>query len=380
MRWLALPLFGLLMAEGCTKRLVLFTDGGGSIDDEDGGGTGGAGTGGAGTGGAGTGSGGTGSGGTGSGGWQNGACSSRMRIQIAPRAGVAVMMVVGRNASMGTQFGGGTTRMRAVQDQVADAVTTRGRAVSFGYLDMPAMAPDPSCTPSSAGCCANLGYTPPAPFNRDSIVERQSRCEGGGNTPGCVSSSSARPIADGLQRASDAYTFAAEPGDVRYVLLIVDGGPSCPGADPNRLCYDAASEVFQLKMGPRVKTYVLAVGEDAVNDPCLSELATAGDTVSPFPARDADELERSFSGLLDKVTANSCKLDLLTIPRNPNAVSLEVNGRLVRADGSGRNGWRFAPAPPGAPPSRIEVFGDACLELQNADNQDIQVWECTGRT
>jgi hypothetical protein len=377
MRWLAaFSLFLVMGGAACTNRLVLFAGDGGSAPD-DAGGSGGNGSGGRGSGGRDGGGGGSG-GGNPDGSLPPACQSSRREIVIAPRSGAAVMMVVGRNSSMGTSLGTGTTRMRVVQDQIVKAIMERGGVVDFGYLDMPAVAPDMSCSPNAAGCCANPMPIPPTPFNRDSIVQRQLLCEGGGMTPGCVSSSSARPIADGLQRASDLYNMSPTPrGDERYVLLVVDGPPSCPAADPARSCDDAEIEVFQLKMGPRVQTYVIAVGEAAGADRCLQRLATAGGTQRPlFLGRDWDQLGASFSSVFDEITADSCRLDLLSFPFDLGAVSLQVYNEIVNVDLSGRNGWRFTPTSPGMPPTRIEVHGEDCLRMQAVDDIDIKVWEC----
>jgi hypothetical protein len=198
-----------------------------------------------------------------------------------------------------------------------------------------------------------------------------------------VSSSEARPLAGELKRVRDLYApFGPEPLTDRYVLLTIDGPPSCPYEDPRRMCESAMQEMTRLAGAmAAVKTFVVALGDDAAGDPCLEELALMGGAASERPdplfvARNRDDLQRAFDNVFDEVASSVCELNLAPGSFDPSrsSIAIYIRDEEIPRDRMRQNGWDFVDRSN----LRIQLYGNACESLKSTEPRDVFVWSCRG--
>src|SRR5207244_655236 len=114
-------------------------------------------------------------------------CSNVMSLP-ATRRTPDLLLMVPRNASMGTPFGDAPTRFGAVQDALHAQIDAHRTSIAFGLQQYPAT--DGSC--GQQACCAE-DPVPPSPRSADAVTSALYTCD----PLSCVASSVARPIGDG---------------------------------------------------------------------------------------------------------------------------------------------------------------------------------------
>lgn len=286
-----------------------------------------------------------------------------------------VMLVVGRNASMGTSFGTGTTRIQAVEGRIATAIAGYPNAVQFGYLSYPAT--DPSCT-----------AMPSAPVirpqaNDSTVTAALKLCDTGTVAPGCLLGDN-RPMEVALRAAQNAFPTPAF-GDYRpknNVILLADGPPSCSGSDGVQICSGATGAVYDGTHNQNpTNTYVIALADSKAVDPgCLRGLAVSamGSSASvPLftTATDATELEAALKSVLANLArTNYCVIDLddpRGAPHSARNLVLKISGVVIPPDQNGTlaDGWSASKDPV----QQITVHGTWCDQLQSVTTDMVEI-------
>ncbi|MDB4982240.1 MAG: hypothetical protein JWM82_2992 [Myxococcales bacterium] len=254
-----------------------------------------------------------------------------------------LVFAVDHSAAMQSPFGGTTgmtgmttARIQAVQQAVKALIGKYQRVVHFGYEEFPSS----SGTCGSSGCCAG-DVVPPAPNTAQAIDHVMRRCDG--NLPGCAQSQ--RPLANALDKCGG--TFSSFPNDsgARYVIALVGGDPTCQGPDPGSApCADAIGAVTRLSRAS-VRSTLFGVGAETAGSDCLDQIALQSGlevaATSPYYhlARSPSELTAELEPLMRTIAEESCHIDILTPPADPDKVSVLFDGAPVNIDAV--NGWTF---------------------------------------
>jgi hypothetical protein len=269
-----------------------------------------------------------------------------------------LVFVVGRDLSMRTPFGD-SNRMEAVQTAISGVVAANPKAVRFGYVEFPSVA---SC---SNACCPSADYTFPTLSPMNDLSDQLLRCDSGPPQPGCVSAADSRPVAQALQTTENLFDHSTL--NDKYVILLVDGSPGCPGE--TRACDAALQAASTLSQIP-VNLYVVAIGDEAQNNACLKSIAMFGpNAMAPYVvALDPKSLDSSLDQLVSQMTAGSCTIELSSPPLNKSLISVVVNGSEIPNDPSMRDGWAWL----GDNSRRIQIFGRRCADLRNSRKAEVR--------
>jgi len=310
---------------------------------------------------------------SGTGGSHVGGSCRAVPVQSSPFT-ADMVFVVGRNASMSTAFDN-TIRMTAVQIAVHNAVVNEETFVNFGYQSFPSFT---GC-PDASMCCASsddgLDVQPGAMSAIDKVLYRPcDQSQSGGGT-GCVAATDSRAVFQTLNSITNRFGSSSDSSNDRYLVLLTDGPPGCPGEDPKQACGAAQGVVSTLAMMSHggIKTFVVDVGENVGSDPCLDQLATAGNTHMPaFYVDDPPTLANALNQITNVAAITSCTV---VVPGGGEADSLQVfvGGKEVHYEGAGLNGWNIIS---GGPQSslRIQLHGSACAFSLGLHDPSIAVW------
>jgi len=301
-----------------------------------------------------------------------------------------VIFSVDRSMGMQTWFGGTSSRLQVIQDQIDALVAKYQKLVRFGYEEFPAAVGMGMCS-GGTGCCAGAAV-PPTSNALKFIDDVRTSCatttgmsggvggasgtggtSGGGPSSGCASQAS-RPTSDALTKCDKAFSaLAAFPtSGNRYVILLTGGEPSCMSADPmSTPCGDAVNAVVKLNRDS-VGTAVFGVGEEAMGSACLDQLALAGGlesgAASPYfhLALTPTALSDALSPVVETIAVQACQIDIRQPPADPSKVALLFDGVAVIQDGV--DGWDFE----AGSTVKITINGAACdTLLQDAPHVDL---------
>lgn len=277
-----------------------------------------------------------------------------------------MVFVVGRDQSMSTKFGD-TTRMAAVQSAVYQAVFANNTAVNFGYQDFPSID---GCSDGSM-CCPSSDYVVYAqPMSTAAINAALYHCNQSQPGMGCVAQSDSRPVSQTLSMVSGLFDSPPYPTNDRYVVLVTDGAPGCTTEDSSQACMNAQMAVSTLSRAG-IKTYVVGVGGDAQDEPCLQQIALMGGTSTPlFDVTDPTSLSKALAQIVDVAASTSCTIELNQKIADVTLISVFLQGHEICFDPTGRDGWSYAPGSS----VRIEMHGSACDSLQTLHARDVMIW------
>jgi hypothetical protein len=247
-----------------------------------------------------------------------------------------LVFAVDHSAAMQSAFGA-TTRIQATQQTVKALIGKYQRVVHFGYEEFPSTS---GMCGGSSGCCAG-DVVPPAPNTAQAIDHVMHRCDGNG--PGCAQGQ--RPLASALDKCGT--TFSSFPNDsgARYLIALVGGEPTCQGPDLGSTpCADAVGAVTRLSRAS-VRSTLFGVGAETARSDCLDQIALqTGLELAPTSpyyhlARTTGELANELDPLVRTIAEESCHIDILTPPNDPEKVSVLFDGAPVNIDPV--NGWTF---------------------------------------
>jgi len=286
-----------------------------------------------------------------------------------PKTNMALL--VGRDTSMSMRLGGGgsgdSSRMAAVQSQLKSLITTNQYAINFGYLGFPSLV---AC-PNGMACCANGtedGYAPPQGGAALSIMNMLTSCLPGTSMPGCTSLNDARPVAQALQAADGIFSSSSKNGD-RVVLLIADGAPGCATDDPSTKCAAEKQAVATL-YNDGIRTYVIAIGDDAQNDSCLQQIAGAGSSTMPTAVSDTASLMTALTRAMALALSAACTVELTPGNYDPDLLSVRLgdHDQDHEIPPDSHDGWTFAGSF-----TRIKLNGASCMKLQTSPTLKVSV-------
>jgi hypothetical protein len=248
-----------------------------------------------------------------------------------------LIFAVDHSAGMQSAFGS-TTRIQATQQTVRALIGKYQRVVHFGYEEFPTAS---GMCSGSPGCCAG-DVVPPAPNTAQAIDHVMHRCDGNGS--GCAQSQ--RPLANALDKCGG--TFSSFPNDsgARYLIALVGGDPTCSGPDPaSAPCSDDSVGAVTRLSRASVRSALFGIGSETARSDCLDQIASQTGlevaATSPYYhlARTPAELNGQLDPLVKTIAEESCHIDILTPPPDPDKVSVLFDGAPVSIDGV--NGWTF---------------------------------------
>ncbi len=330
-------------------------------------------------------------------------------IDAAPRT-ANVLLVIDESGSMNDKpTGFSTDKWTALRTAVGNALTSAQDSVAFG-LELFPYPVDPK-QPIPSSCTTNCCEMPVAPgvnvpvapgaANVSKIVTMLNTSAPGGGTPTALA----------LQRAYDYFVTGAGAsltGD-NYVLLATDGGPNCnpdltcdatscttnlDGActisggnccdsmyggnvAKSRCLDDTATQAAITKLSnAHIQTFVVGIPGSEAYKTSLEAFAQAGGKPNPAapPKYFAVSAAGGVAGLdsvLGAITKNlitTCRLQLGSVPPNPNELNLYLDDKLIKQ--SGADGWKLDQTK--SPPTLV-VLGSTCSMLETAGAKSVRV-------
>jgi hypothetical protein len=280
-----------------------------------------------------------------------------------------VLFLVARNQSMGSAFGGDSSRIAAVTKAIQFLVESAfPYAVRYAYADYPSRL---GCNTGGNSCCVSSDYW----FNIGNLTFKSDgmlSCDASPQNNSCVVTTDGRPVAEALMRVSQWLSSSTSATNNRYAILIADGAPGCPGeADA---CNDAIAAITNIAQPPTRlnQLAVVALGEEASKSMCLRSMAQEGgyfDLPLPATPTDASSLRAILTQIVTKAASDYCIIKL-NDPADPTSVKISAWGGDIKRDPSRKNGWEFTP---GDQFQRIQVYGDFCGKLQAAPRSEITI-------
>lgn len=296
-----------------------------------------------------------------------------------------LMFVVDRSGSMafaldGTQPGqfglppGVPSRWEVLRDGLLKAITPYDNQIAMGAKFYPEDRQGDPDDPDE-GCRTDLGVAiAPAPGNASEIIDVFNATQPVGGTP-----------------TSEAIRLAAQyisgtRGVARTMVVATDGAPNCNGAlnpvtctctarrangqsacrtDPTgHNCLDDLRTINVIKTifeNQKIPVYVLGIGgsEQPAFTRALDDMAVAGGRAKPtspkfYNVQTPAEMDEALTTISNSVA--KCTYLTPSAPVDPNAISVEIEGKPIPRDPTHTNGWDWVDQAYGS----LAFFGAAC--------------------
>jgi hypothetical protein len=290
-----------------------------------------------------------------------------------------LMFVVDRSGSMAFSIPGQDpvppgqlSRWQTLRDALATTIAPFDQQIAMGAKFFPEVLPPDSLGDPTASCRTDTGVgIPPSLGNAQQILNVFDTTEPRGGTP----------TSEALRLASDY--LSGRRGIARTIVLATDGAPNCNGAldaqsctcttqrnDCNRTtdgqysCLDdqrTEQQVGTIFQTEKIPVYVIGIGglERPEFSAVLDAMAVAGGRPrSGTPKYYSVQTEGEMTTALTTIRDSIAKCTYLTpsAPTDPNAITVEVDGKPVTRDPSHVNGWDWVDQAYG----EIAFFGPAC--------------------
>ena len=289
-------------------------------------------------------------------------------IQLSPESSV-IVVALDRSTSMNDPFGypGYPSKLDAAKQSLLAVVQRYQATVRFSYVGFPGMVQS-GCFPDSE-CCSRIDPSVPASGTGGSSLFEQAilACD---TAPATCAVGSQRPTAAalagcvGLYESIDLRAFRN-----RYVLLVTDGDPGCPGSSSDA-CKDAQVQVSTLgNPNLNVSTSVVGLGTPSSGSGCLAKLALTGNG-NYYPTR-ASDLDGTLETITHAMAADACHVNLQTTPSNFANVIVSQNGTQVPRSNVDGDGWQSDGSS-----SRITLYGKACDTLLEQGMASTTLVDC----
>jgi hypothetical protein len=263
------------------------------------------------------------------------------------------------------------SRWDTLRDALSTTITPFDSALAMGAKFYPEVAlPGPSL-PDEA-CRTDLGVgIAPARGNTRAILDVFDTTSPNGGTP------TAEAVRLAAEYLKDTRSVA------RTMILATDGAPNCNGGlDPTSCVCTAASgncnggnggefnclddgrtisavrDIFQTL---KIPVYVIGIGstERPAFLQVLDDMAVAGGRPRPtapfhYNVQTSAEMKAAFSAISDSIA--KCTYLTPSAPTDPNAISVEINGKSIPRDTTQTNGWNWVDQAFGT----LAFFGPAC--------------------
>jgi hypothetical protein len=307
-----------------------------------------------------------------------------------------LMFVIDRSGSMafslnGTQpdrFGnlppGVLSRWDTLRDALFQTITPFDNALAMGAKFYPEASP-PGPAPADEACRTDVGVgIAPARGNVKDIINVFDTTTPNGGTP----------TAEAIRLA--AQYIAGTRGVARTMIVATDGAPNCNGdLDQQRCTCTAASgncasapggefnclddvrsitairDIFQTM---KIPVYVIGIGSTERPEflKVLDDMAIAGGRPRPtapfhYNVQTSAELTSALGSISDSIA--KCTYLTPSAPTDPNAITVEINGKTIARDPTHTNGWDWVDQAFGT----LAFFGAACTAASSGTSTMSQV-------
>jgi hypothetical protein len=263
-------------------------------------------------------------------------------------------------------------RWRILQRALAQTITSFDQQIAMGAKFFPE-ALDSDEVPATQACQTAEGVgIAPARGNAARILSVFDTTTPNGGTP---TSEAVRIAADFL---------SASRSIARTIVLATDGAPNCnedlesatcvcTTPPPVRTCFPTQQCLDDVRTIQTIKTvatdqkipvYVVGIGAQRPEfQKVLSDMAVAGGrpltgTTQYYTAQSETDLDNALGTIRDLAT--KCTYFTPSAPKDPNGITVSVDGVVVPRDQSKQNGWDWIDQPLG----EIALFGPACAKAQ----------------
>ena len=278
-----------------------------------------------------------------------------------------LIVALDRSASMFRKTGGAAQApIQWVQDSLRSFMETYTDVIYFGYEEFPI---SPKAVECGQSCCASKVM--PAPV---SVADIDGRWSCAGQPAWCKDTFSESPSYDALGRITDYYYGLADdvPGP-RYVLLLTDHDPWCPGVTAAKACQRTIEQTSMLRrLFPYVKTLVFGLSDLVSGSLCLSEVAHHGGLArdpNKFPSHYVALNAADFTKQLGEQLALMAR-DVCTFSVDQYVKSLAVSLDGVPVPHDGMDGWEWVSD------YRFQLNGRACDTMLTSTSVAIDVQQC----
>lgn len=286
--------------------------------------------------------------------------------------------------SLGNLPPGVTSRWDTLREALFTTITPFDKALAMGAKFFPEEGPRRPA-PADDACRTDVGVgIPPARGNTSAILDVFNTTSPRGGTP----------TAEAIRLAAEY--IQSTRGVARTMIVATDGAPNCNGAiDPatctctlvNGNCktaqdgefnclddtrtIDVVRDVFQ---NLKIPVYVIGIGstERPAFLQVLDQMALAGGRPRPsapfhYNVQTSTELEAALGSISDSVA--KCTYLSPSAPTDPNAITVEVDGKTVPRDTTKVNGWDWVDQAFGT----LAFFGAACTAASTGTATTTQI-------
>ncbi|HEY0715428.1 MAG TPA: vWA domain-containing protein, partial [Polyangia bacterium] len=263
-----------------------------------------------------------------------------------------------------------SSRLVVAQRQLRSIMEKYRWMVRFGYVEFPIKACE------AGGCCASQVAYPQQP-NTLSAIDGIWSCR---NLPSsCSETTDDAPVAQALKRVRNHFEMQSSSSESRYVLLLTDGEPSCAANVAKNDCALAATEASMIA-ALNAQLRVIGLSAELQTSQCLAEIAAKGvptnatgmPSTAPSIATDGDKLYDQLNNWLSPISRESCSFRFSTARESP-TVKVFYDRILVPRDTNRKNGWDLDNP---TQPTRITLYGDACDEVRQEGDHDLDFEIC----
>ena len=282
----------------------------------------------------------------------------------------AVMFVIDRSGSMGFGIDGNAMppanhpRWNQLASALSPVLTSIEGTVQLGAKAFPDPF-DPNTQDPTAACGAvDPIDVQPGLGNAEAIMSIFKTTTPNGGTP----------TGAAITAAAQALSAASTRAVTRFMVLATDGAPNCNpvGKDRNTCvcttvmqadcsdpnfpdgaydCLDDTPTIGAIRTAyndQKIPTFVIGIGEQERPEytATLDAMAVAGD------------LTQAFTQIQSSIT--QCTFVTPSVPANPDAISITLNGVPIKSDPTHMDGWDYVDKSFG----EIQLFGSACDIVQ----------------
>lgn len=304
---------------------------------------------------------------------------------VVDRSGSMAFSLDGRQPdSRGNLPPGVMSRWDTLRDALFATITPFDNALAMGAKFYPEESP-PGPAPADEACRTDVGVgIAPARGNSASIINVFDTTQPNGGTP-----------------TSEAIRLAAQyiqgtRGVARTMVVATDGAPNCNGDLDQRRCtctsvtgncatapggefnclddtrtINVVRDVFQ---NLKIPVYVIGIGstERPAFLKVLDDMAIAGGRPRPaaprhYNVQTSAEMKAALGAISDSVA--KCTYLTPSAPTDPNAISVEIDGKSIPRDPSHTNGWDWVDQAFGT----LAFFGGACAAASTGAGNVAQI-------
>jgi hypothetical protein len=290
---------------------------------------------------------------------------------VVDRSGSMAFSLDGQQPRNGSLPPGVLSRWDTLRDALFQTITPFDNQLAMGAKFFPEVNPGGSA-PADEACRTDVGVPiAPARGNVSQIINVFDTTDPNGGTP----------TAEALRLAAEYITGTR--GVARTMILATDGAPNCngdldqtrctctsvtgncataPGGEFN--CLDdtrsisAITDIFQTM---KIPVFVIGIGSTERPEflKVLDDMAVAGGRPRPttprhYNVQSGAELQSALTSISDSIA--KCTYLTPSAPTDPNAITVEINGKSIPRDPTHMNGWDWVDQAFG----ELAFFGPAC--------------------